>query len=157
MSNLADGIEDYLKKLLTLSASGYIEIKRKELATKFSCVPSQVNYVLETRFTMERGFLVESKRGGKGFVSIKKLNLPAKKLLSILMPEIQEGRINDEKAKMLLRKIYEEKYISFRERKLMETVLNTLDCLEEEYMQAQLRSLLLKNMLIVLTGQVHFD
>lgn len=157
MSNLADGIEDYLKKLLTLSASGYIEIKRKELATKFSCVPSQVNYVLETRFTMERGFLVESKRGGKGFVSIKKLNLPAKKLLSILMPEIQEGRINDEKAKMLLRKIYEEKYISFRERKLMETVLNTLDSLEEEYMQAQLRSLLLKNMLIVLTGQVHFD
>ena len=88
MSNLADGIEDYLKKLLTLSASGYIEIKRKELAAKFSCVPSQVNYVLETRFTMERGFLVESKRGGEGFFSIKKFNLPAKKLLSMLMPEI---------------------------------------------------------------------
>ena len=157
MSNLADGMEDYLKKLLTLSASGYIEIKRKELATKFRCVPSQVNYVLETRFTMERGFLVESKRGGKGFVSIKKLNFPAQKLLSILMPEIEEGRIDSEKAKILLHKIYEEKYISFREQRLMETVLDTLYFLDEESQQAKLRSLLLKNMLIVLTGQVYFD
>lgn len=156
MSNLADGIEDYLKKLLTLSASGYIEIKRKELAGKFHCVPSQVNYVLETRFTLERGFLVESRRGGKGFVSIKKLNLPAQKLLSILMPDIEEGRIEDEKAKMLLRKIYEEKYISFRERKLMETVLDTLHVLEESQ-QEKLRSLLLKNMLVALTGQFYFD
>ncbi|HHU76054.1 MAG TPA: CtsR family transcriptional regulator [Firmicutes bacterium] len=155
MSNLANVMEDYLKKLLTLSAYGYIEIKRKELATKFSCVPSQVNYVLETRFTLEKGFLVESKRGGKGFVSIKKLNLSAKKLLSMLMPEIQGGRISNEKAKMLLRKIYEEKYISFRELKLMETVLDTLGILEEEPRQALLRSLLLKNMLIVLTGQVY--
>ena len=156
MSNLADGIEDYLKKLLTLSASGYIEIKRKELAGKFHCVPSQVTYVLETRFTLERGFLVESRRGGKGFVSIKKLNLPAQKLLSILMPDIEEGRIEDEKAKMLLRKIYEEKYISFRERKLMETVLDTLHVLEESQ-QEKLRSLLLKNMLVALPGQFYFD
>ncbi len=156
MSNLADGMEDYLKKLLTLSAYGYIEIKRKELAAKFSCVPSQVNYVLETRFTMEKGFIVESKRGGKGFVSIKKLNLPAQKLLSMLMPEIQEGRINNEKAKLLLQKIYEEKYISFREQKLMETVLDTLGFLDEESLQTRLRSILLKNMLIVLTGQVYF-
>ena len=71
------------------------------------------------------------------------------------MPEIQGGRISNEKAKMLLRKIYEEKYISFRELKLMETVLDTLGILEEEPRQALLRSLLLKNMLIVLTGQVY--
>ena len=62
MSNLADGMDDYLKKLLTLSASGYIEIKRKELAAKFRCVPLQVNYVLETRFTLDRGFW--SRAGG---------------------------------------------------------------------------------------------
>ena len=64
MSNLADGMEEYLKKLLTLSPSGYIDLKRKELAGKFNCVPSQVNYVLETRFTLEKGYMVESKRGG---------------------------------------------------------------------------------------------
>lgn len=156
MSNLADGMEDYLKKLLTLSASGYIEIKRKELAAKFRCVPSQVNYVLETRFTLDRGFLVESRRGGKGFVSIKKLNMPAQKLLSILMPDIEKGRIEDEKAKMLLRKIYEEKYVSLREYKLMETVLDTLHFLEEEQ-RGKLRSMVLKNMLVVLSGQFYFD
>ncbi len=157
MSNLANNMEDYLKKLLTLSASGYIEIKRKELAAKFRCVPSQVNYVLETRFTLERGFLVESRRGGKGFVSIKKFNFPAQQLLSILMPDIAAGRIEDEKAKMLLHKIYEEKYISFRELRLMETVLDTLSFLEEESQQVKLRSMLLKNMLIALTGQFPFD
>ena len=150
MSSLADGMEDYLKKLLNLSASGYIEIKRKELAAKFRCVPSQVNYVLETRFTLENGFCVESRRGGKGFVSIKKLNQPARELLSILLPEIIEGKISGEKAKMLLSKFYEEKFISLRERKLIESFLNTLYSLEEESQRARLRSLLWKNLLVVL-------
>jgi len=150
MNNLADGMEDYLKKLLNLSASGYIEIKRKELAAKFNCVPSQVNYVLETRFTLERGFFVESRRGGKGFVSIKKLNLPAQELLSVLLPDILAGRIEDDKARMLLGKFYEEKYISLRERRLIECFLNALVSLEEESRQRELRSLLWKNMLAIL-------
>jgi len=150
MSNLADGMEDYLKKLLNLSASGYIEIKRKELAAKFRCVPSQVNYVLETRFTLEKGFCVESRRGGKGFVSIKKLNQPTLELLSALLPEILEGKISDEKARMLLSRFYEEKYISLRERKLVESFFTTLYTLEEESQRVKLRSQLWKSMLVVL-------
>ena len=82
--------------------------------------------------------------------------MPAQKLLSILMPDIEKGRIEDEKAKMLLRKIYEEKYVSLREYKLMETVLDTLHFLEEEQ-RGKLRSMVLKNMLVVLSGQFYFD
>ena len=73
MPNLADYIEDHIKKLLSLSKSNCIELQRKELALKFNCVPSQINYVLATRFTPSRGYLVESRRGGGGYVRIVRL------------------------------------------------------------------------------------
>jgi transcriptional regulator CtsR len=55
MPNLTDYIEEYLKRLLALSANQFIEIRRRELAGKFSCVPSQINYVLERRFSPPSG------------------------------------------------------------------------------------------------------
>ena len=61
MSSLSDSIELYLLQLLEQS-SGAIEIQRNELADRFRCVPSQINYVLATRFSPERGFLIESRR-----------------------------------------------------------------------------------------------
>ncbi|MBO8141273.1 MAG: CtsR family transcriptional regulator [Firmicutes bacterium] len=70
MSSLADRIEAYLMHLLARSQDGYVEVRRGELADRFSCVPSQVTYVLATRFTPERGFVVESRRGGGGFIRI---------------------------------------------------------------------------------------
>ncbi|HHW10513.1 MAG TPA: CtsR family transcriptional regulator [Firmicutes bacterium] len=70
MATLADVIEAYLKRLLLESNEGYVEVRRCELAMNFSCVPSQINYVLETRFTPERGYVVESRRGGGGYIRI---------------------------------------------------------------------------------------
>ena len=72
MRNISDIIENYLKKVLELSDTEIIEIKRGEMADKFQCVPSQINYVINTRFTIERGYLVESKRGGGGYIRITK-------------------------------------------------------------------------------------
>lgn len=66
MGNLADRIEEYLKQILEKTTEGYIVLQRSELAGEFECVPSQINYVLDTRFTVERGYLVESRRGGGG-------------------------------------------------------------------------------------------
>lgn len=68
MSNLADLIEQYL--LGILEQKKIVELQRQDLAKMFRCVPSQINYVLETRFTLERGFVVESKRGGGGYIRI---------------------------------------------------------------------------------------
>lgn len=69
MATLAEQIEAHLKRLLAAS-NGMIEIQRRQVAHLFACVPSQINYVLETRFTPERGYRVESRRGGGGYIRI---------------------------------------------------------------------------------------
>ena len=68
MASISDIIEKFI--LDNLGESDEIDISRNELANFFSCAPSQINYVLETRFTVDRGFVKESKRGGGGFVII---------------------------------------------------------------------------------------
>ena len=69
-TSLADKIERYIKLLIERSDQGQIEIQRSELAETFCCVPSQVTYVIGTRFTEQEGYFTESRRGGKGFVRI---------------------------------------------------------------------------------------
>jgi transcriptional regulator CtsR len=75
MATLSDAIEQYLLMRLTEAPGGSIEIQRAELAERFGCVPSQVTYVLMTRFTPDRGFLVEARRGGGGYIRITRLDL----------------------------------------------------------------------------------
>lgn len=70
MSSLADRIEAYIISLLHHSGDGYVEVRRYEVADRFACVPSQITYVLSTRFTPDRGFYVESRRGGGGYIRI---------------------------------------------------------------------------------------
>src|SRR6056297_1419252 len=74
MASLSDQIERHLKKLLD-KYQGEIEIKRNKLADEFNCAPSQINYVLDTRFTVEKGFLVESQRGGGGYIRIIRIGM----------------------------------------------------------------------------------
>ena len=74
MARLSNHIEDYILGLL-LEEDGRIEIKRNVLAEHFGCAPSQINYVLTTRFTPVQGFFVESRRGGGGFIRIVKVEL----------------------------------------------------------------------------------
>lgn len=71
--NLSSIIEEYIRELLL--DSDYVEVKRNDLANQFSCVPSQINYVISTRFIPELGFYVESKRGGGGYIKISKFEL----------------------------------------------------------------------------------
>jgi transcriptional regulator CtsR len=150
MSNLADRMEEYLKKLLILSPSGYIDIKRKELANKFLCVPSQINYVLGTRFTLDKGYLVESKRGGKGYVRIKKLQLSVENLLSTFPKDLVAGGISEDRARGIIQRLYELKYISLRESGLMESALSGLKVVEDNSFRKELRGLLLRDMLLLL-------
>jgi len=70
---LSDMIEEFLKEML--SEDEIIEIQRNELAEHFKCVPSQINYVISTRFGPNQGYYVESKRGGGGNIRIKKINI----------------------------------------------------------------------------------
>lgn len=72
MSNISDLIEQFI--LDALGEDNVINLSRNELAQYFGCVPSQINYVLATRFPLSRGFIIESQRGGGGYIKIYKLN-----------------------------------------------------------------------------------
>lgn len=69
---LSDMLTEYIMEML--EESGDAEIKRNELASHFGCVPSQINYVLTSRFTPEQGYIVESRRGGGGYIRITRVN-----------------------------------------------------------------------------------
>ncbi len=70
---ISDVIEEFIKDLFD-DGSDAIEIQRNELAEHFNCVPSQINYVISTRFKPSQGYYVESRRGGGGHITIKKVN-----------------------------------------------------------------------------------
>lgn len=68
---ISDVIADFINKLLAEDSTA--EVQRSELASRFNCVPSQINYVISTRFSPERGYAVESRRGGGGYIRIRRL------------------------------------------------------------------------------------
>ncbi|MEG2310375.1 MAG: CtsR family transcriptional regulator [Clostridia bacterium] len=84
--NLSDIIEEYIHKIIEDEES--VELKRCELAKYFNCVPSQINYVISTRFVPELGFYVESKRGGGGYIKITKADVTKKGYVSDIIQKI---------------------------------------------------------------------
>lgn len=120
MRTLADKIEDYLKKRLSESPQGVVEIQRQELALLFACVPSQINYVLSTRFTLAQGYWVESRRGGGGYVRIVRLPLDIRRLAEVL----EDRPLSQQAAEGIVTRLEEEGVVSRREAMLMRAVLD---------------------------------
>ncbi|KOS61189.1 CtsR family transcriptional regulator [Lysinibacillus agricola] len=119
MRNISDIIEGYLKQVLELGGEGHIEIKRSEIADKFQCVPSQINYVINTRFTAERGYLVESKRGGGGYIRILRVRANSQiDLIDDVLRQI-EGGASQTMAEDLVYRLIDEQVISRREAKII--------------------------------------
>ncbi len=123
MPNLTDYIEDYLKRLLALSSSRYIEIKRRELAGKFSCVPSQINYVLERRFPLESGYLVQSRRGGGGCIRIYRIETLRSGSWRDLIGSLDRDSFDPGRAGQLMKRMVEDKIISRREAAILDQLL----------------------------------
>lgn len=84
MPTVAELIQAYLIDKLANSPDGIIEICRADLASVFNCVPSQINYVLGTRFTVEHGFIIETRRGGGGFIRISRMNMANEQILELM-------------------------------------------------------------------------
>jgi len=123
MANISDFIESYLRNLLAESETGVIEIGRNELALKFQCVPSQINYVLTTRFTLGRGFCVESKKGGGGYIRIIRLVAGGpRELLDTVCKEIGQ-ELSEQGAAGVLARLTEAGVLQAREARLMKSVL----------------------------------
>ncbi|HHP50525.1 MAG TPA: CtsR family transcriptional regulator [Moorella mulderi] len=127
---LADQIEDYIKWLLDVSA-GMVEVQRQELAERFTCVPSQVTYVLSTRFTIERGYLVESRRGGGGYVRIVRLPLDSKERLREWLHRAVGDGLSPSSSMDLLEKLREEGFLTPREKLFLEAVLSQTFSLDQ--------------------------
>jgi transcriptional regulator of stress and heat shock response len=122
--NISDIIEQYLKKSLQASQSGMIEIQRSELAELFGCVPSQINYVISTRFTLEKGYVVESKRGGGGYIRIKKISLDEESPLRQTVLKLFGAHLSQREAEGLLQRFYDEGILSFREMRMMQAAIH---------------------------------
>ena len=106
MASLSREIELYLKELLAQEA-GRLEINRSALSNVFSCVPSQINYVLSTRFTLDKGYLVESRRGGGGYVRITAIPLEETNNLDSLRSNLKE-ELSEQELEGILAYLYEE-------------------------------------------------
>ncbi|HFU4567679.1 CtsR family transcriptional regulator [Bacillus cereus] len=124
MRNISDIIEQYLKQVIDLSNNNVIEIKRNEIADRFECVPSQINYVINTRFTLERGFIVESKRGGGGYIRIIKVKLHDDIDIIDQMLHMIDHSVAQGNAESMIIRLLEEGIITGREAKLMLSVLD---------------------------------
>ena len=114
--NTSDNIEEYIKNLL--AQAGIAELKRSEVADFFQVVPSQINYVIKTRFTESRGYIVESKRGGGGYIRIGKIEYSDQHdLLQDLLHSVQE-HIGQEVFEDLIHILYENQLLTAREARL---------------------------------------
>ena len=78
---ISDLIAGFLQECLDETGDGVLEVQRGELAQRFNCVPSQINYVMSTRFSPERGYIVESRRGGNGYIRITRVQVDRETLL----------------------------------------------------------------------------
>jgi transcriptional regulator CtsR len=112
---ITDRIEQYIKVLIDRSEAQQIEIQRVELAETFCCVPSQVSYVLATRFSLKHGYITESKRGGKGFVRITQVG-----------PESADCQQLEAEIQQLIADLKNQQHLGKQEIRLIQHLMSTL-------------------------------
>ncbi len=121
MRNLADAIENFIIQEFMHDRDDALLVKRSDLAEKLSCAPSQISYVLSTRFTPERGFIVESRRGSGGFVRIVRV-VPKEEVIPEKEPTALE----------LVQHLAQKRMITAREQRLLKFILEIIDADEEQ-------------------------
>jgi transcriptional regulator CtsR len=116
---ISDLIASFLQESLEAAEDGVLEVQRNDLAQRFNCVPSQINYVMSTRFSPERGYIVESRRGGNGYIRITRVRVDRQTLMmhvintlgnrvdlpsarAILSNLVHTGALNEGIAKVIL-------------------------------------------------------
>ncbi|MBG9984358.1 CtsR family transcriptional regulator [Aerococcaceae bacterium DSM 111022] len=143
--NMSDIIESYLKRFL--SESEQIEIKRSDIAERFDCVPSQVNYVINTRFTQAHGYQVESKRGGGGYIRIVKIHLVDEVDYIDRMIELIDQQIGEKDAQNIINTLMQDELLTEREARIMLSLVDNQTLASITDYEDQLRAYLLKTTL----------
>ena len=156
MSSLTKDIEDYIATLFQESQKNEISLRRKDLAEHFGCVPSQINYVLRSRFAPEHGFLVQSQRGGHRYIRIIQLRIESCDERAGHFGDLIGIAISEQESRRLLVNLHNRGLLSSRERLLIEVALRNQ---EEQgktlfdlppYKRDTMRAQLLRKMLVSL-------
>lgn len=150
MRNMSDIIEQYLKQLIQDSGGEVVEIKRAHIAEKFDCVPSQLNYVIKTRFTNEHGYTVESKRGGGGYIRITKVETHSKsEYLTHLKRLIGDG-VSEQNANRIIQSMFENEVITIKEAKIINAAVERETLMLELPYRDTLRASILRRVIDVI-------
>ena len=143
--NMSDLIENYLKNVLHKNET--VEIRRSEIADQFNCVPSQINYVINTRFTIQQGYVVESKRGGGGYIRIMKVNLVDEMDILNELGDLIPEELSEREGNHLLQNLYENKLISKREAQMMSLMMEKDTFPSNVKNAAEIRSNMMKKLI----------
>ena len=124
MARISDGIAEFLNNMIEEKTSKEIIIQRNDLADKFNCAPSQINYVLTTRFSHEKGYIIESRRGGGGYIVIKKISNDNNEKIAMMLNEAIGKSITYQGALSLINYLLELNLVTERECDLIKMSVN---------------------------------
>ena len=142
---MSDVIEEFIKNLF--QDEDDIEIKRNELAEQFNCVPSQINYVISTRFGPEQGYYVESRRGGGGSIKIKKVNITKSNYLMHIITSIGD-KISSNEVDIFISNFISYGIIDEKEARLLKVATSDNVLVVPQPTRDTLRANIFKNMLL---------
>ena len=146
MAQLSDNIVQFIKELM--SEDAHIELRRNELAQHFGCAPSQINYVLATRFSVDHGYIIESRRGGGGYVRIVRMQTRGEEnLLESLLKRVGNS-VDEETAGAIISNLYERKLVTKNEALLMKSAVSRNALALPTSAKDVLRAAVFRNMLM---------
>lgn len=146
---MSDIVAQYIEKLLE-EDNGYAELQRNELAGMLGCVPSQINYVITSRFTPEHGYMVESRRGGGGYIRITKISLDKNSALMHIINSIGD-KVDNKTAQIMLENMQQRGFIDTVSAKLMSAALSDRTYIDvPPVLRDRVRAAAMKNMLLAL-------
>ena len=143
---LSEVIEAYIKELLA-DSDEFVEFGRNELAEYFNCVPSQINYVISTRFSPERGYYVESRRGGGGNIKIKRVDITKNRYIMHLINSLEDG-LSQQEAGIIINNMVDYNVIDMQTAKLMKVATNDKVLGLPKELRDEVRTRIFKNMLL---------
>ncbi len=151
---LSDSIEHFIKDLLNEEATE-VELKRNELAEYFGCAPSQINYVLATRFSPDHGYLTESRRGGGGYIRIVRVVQTGSQRLMYLVNDRIGDSLGEEECMRLISQLKEQRIVTADEAALMASAVSTraLSVPVPDALKNAMRAKMMKSMLMTIAAR----
>ena len=151
MAILSDSIEQFIKDMME---EGMSQLNRNELAEYFDCAPSQINYVINTRFTPERGYMTESRRGGGGYIRVVRLNVDKETAIAgYISGLLEKGEVTLREARTIVSQLSELGLADEKQARLMSAALSDRAIAVPAVIRDKVRCGILRSMLAELLSE----